>query len=77
MGGLMGRLSVLLLLLGIVLPLGAWLVENLSHICEQVFFNPLPTPLHDALWLSLPLSNLWLWLALRRPGVTRWGLGLA
>lgn len=31
-----------------------------SHICAEVFFDPLPGPLYSLLWLTIPASNAWI-----------------
>jgi len=60
-------------LLGVILPLVAWAVEMKSHICAEVFFDPLPGPLFSLLWLTIPASNAWILLA--KPDHRR-GLGV-
>lgn len=47
-------------LFGVFLPLVAWTVEINSHICAEVFFDPLPGPLFSLLWLTIPVSNAWI-----------------
>lgn len=66
----------LFILLGVFLPTVAWGVECYTHICADTFFNPLPTPLHHALWLTVPLSNAWIALVLFRDFPRRTGLGV-
>jgi len=73
---LSGGFRPLFLLCGVVLPFIAWLVETSTHICAETFFDPLPTPLHHLLWLTVPLSNGWIAALLWREAQRRTGLGL-
>lgn len=49
---------VIILLFGVLLPLGAVSIELVTGICAAIFFDPLPTLWHVALFLAIPLSNL-------------------
>ncbi len=71
-----GCFGPLFLLCGVLLPFIAWFVEVTTRICTSVFFDPLPTPLHQLLWLLVPLSNLWIYLRLYRGNTVSRGLGL-
>lgn len=51
---------------GVLTPLIAVVVERSSHVCEQVFFDPLPTAVHVAAYLGMAGVNLALWIAARR-----------
>lgn len=42
---------------GIFLPIAALVVESLLGICRGVFFNPIPSVLHSALVLTVPIGN--------------------
>jgi hypothetical protein len=50
--------------LGVVYPAMVIVVEALTHICAQNFFDPLPTDWHVAAAAFVPASNLVIWLAL-------------
>jgi hypothetical protein len=60
------RPAAVTLFAGVLLPLAALVAETCFRLCTGIFFNPLPTPLHIALVASVPATNLWTWLALRR-----------
>ena len=49
---------ILFSLFGVVAPLACVVVENLTLLCQQDLFNPLPTTGHLTLVLSVPLTNL-------------------
>jgi len=51
---------------GVALPIAALLFETITGMCRQIFFDPLPTPFHFALYATIPLANARLLLALRR-----------
>ncbi len=53
-------------LFGILLPIAALLFESITGMCRQIFFDPLPTPFHVALYATIPLANVRLLLALMR-----------
>lgn len=69
--------SIYLILFGVLLPLGAATFEVFTRICTSLFFDPLPTVWHAALFFIIPLSNLAVYLAVRgnRIGWLK-GLGL-
>ncbi|SFF51491.1 PEP-CTERM protein-sorting domain-containing protein [Duganella sp. CF458] len=63
-------------LFGVLLPAVALLFESVTGMCRQIFFDPLPTPIHFALYATIPVANVRLLRALMRcealpPG---WGL---
>ena len=43
---------------GVLLPAAAAAFELATHICSEIFFNPLPTIWHILLFYSIPLANL-------------------
>lgn len=51
---------------GVALPVAALLFESITGMCSPIFFDPLPTPFHFALYATIPLANGRLLLALRR-----------
>ncbi|WP_426164336.1 VIT domain-containing protein [Pseudoduganella sp. R-31] len=63
-------------LFGVALPIAALLFESITGMCRQIFFDPLPTPIHFALYATIPLANVRLLLALRRGAALppRWAL---
>ncbi|KQV53995.1 VIT domain-containing protein [Duganella sp. Root336D2] len=63
-------------LFGVVLPIAALLFESFTGMCRQIFFDPLPTPLHFILYATIPLANARLLLALVRGEAVppRWAL---
>ncbi len=65
------RWAKLTLIFGVILPSISILVEATSHICAEVFFDPIPTLWHLLLVVFVPLSNLQLWFAIRRGSTER------
>ena len=61
---------------GVVLPIAALLFESITGMCRQIFFDPLPTPFHFALYATIPLANVRLLLALMRSEALPRGWGL-
>src|SRR5262249_36533841 len=55
--------DILLFAFGIILPLIALGVEVAIHICGQVIFDPIPSPVHILLIAIVPTSNFLLWKA--------------
>jgi hypothetical protein len=51
---------------GVFLPAAAILFESLTGMCRSMFFDPLPTPFHTALFATIPLANWRLLRALAR-----------
>jgi hypothetical protein len=56
----------LTLFAGVILPAAAITVEGTTHICAQIFFDPIPTSWHMLLVLLVPLAQLQVWFAIRR-----------
>ncbi|MGD9683574.1 MAG: hypothetical protein AB7W16_20605 [Candidatus Obscuribacterales bacterium] len=54
------RNKILLFVLGVLLPIAVLLLESLTGVCKQAFFNPIPTPIHCTLVAAVPLGNLFL-----------------
>jgi hypothetical protein len=50
----------------VILPGLAITVESTTHICAQMFFDPIPTSWHMLLVLLVPLAQLHVWFAIRR-----------
>jgi hypothetical protein len=50
--------TTFLFLAGIVLPIAALLIESSSHRFRDVFFDPIPSPLHVVLIALVPFANL-------------------
>lgn len=67
---------VFIALFGVGLPIAALLFEAITGMCRKIFFDPLPTPIHFALYAAIPLANMRLMLALLRGEALppRWGL---
>jgi hypothetical protein len=63
--------TALLLLFGVVLPLGTVVFEFLTGACAGVLFDPMPTIGHVALVAFVPLANLAVWIAVLRSN-ERW-----
>ncbi len=54
------------LFLGVILPAIAITVEASTHMCAEVFFDPIPTVWHLMLVLFVPLAQLHVWFTIRR-----------
>jgi hypothetical protein len=75
-GGVSRKVSAaVLLVFGVVLPLGTVVFEFLTGACAGGFFDPIPTLGHLVLVTFVPLVNLAVWIALYR-GDHRWRTGL-
>lgn len=61
-----GLSDTYVILFGVVLLAGSILVELVTHICASTFFNPLQTVWHVLLIGFVPLSNLLVWLAVKK-----------
>ncbi|NIP23694.1 MAG: hypothetical protein GWN67_06285 [Phycisphaerae bacterium] len=69
--------NVLIILCGVLLPVGALFVELVTGICSEVFFDPVPTIWHVLLFLLIPASNLTVCIAVSKGKVEHYGkLGL-
>lgn len=55
-----------LFVLGVIMPAISITVEASTHICANVFFDPLPTTWHLLLVIFVPLAQLQVWFAIRR-----------
>lgn len=51
---------------GVILPAISITLEATTHICAEVFFDPIPTIWHLALVIFVPLAQLQTWFAIRR-----------
>lgn len=51
---------------GIGIPFSAILLELVSRICAETFFDPMPTVWHTVLVCAVPLANLLVWRELRQ-----------
>jgi len=65
------RPGSVLLVLGILLPLGTVVFEFLTGACSGVLFDPMPTFAHAILTVLVPLVCLAVWATVRN-GQTRW-----
>ncbi len=75
-GGFLGKLSAgVLLLFGVLLPLGTIVFELLTGACAGALFDPIPTMAHLALVTLVPLVNLAVWVAVYRDRL-RWRTAL-
>lgn len=52
------KADYIIVIFGVFIPLITLLVEALMGVCRMVAFNPIPTPLHTLLVLSVPVINL-------------------
>jgi hypothetical protein len=59
---------------GVIMPALSITVEATSHICAEVFFDPIPTVWHLLLVLFVPLAQLQVWFAIRRRATDRLAL---
>src|SRR5690349_2705505 len=59
---------------GVIMPAISITVEATSHICADVFFDPIPTKWHLLLVIFVPLAQLQVWFALRRRAADRLAL---
>lgn len=53
-------------LAGVLLPLAAIVFESITGMCRTIFFDPLPTPFHIAMFATIPLANMRLIAAFNR-----------
>lgn len=53
------------LVLGVLIPVAVIVIECMTRMCASTFFDPLPTPWHVAVALTVPLANAAVWAALR------------
>lgn len=51
---------------GIIMPALSITLEATTHVCAEVFFDPIPTPWHLVLVIFVPLAQLQVWRAIRR-----------
>jgi hypothetical protein len=51
---------------GVIMPAISITVEASTHICAEVFFDPIPTTWHLLLVMFVPLAQLQVWFAIRR-----------
>lgn len=56
---------------GVIMPVISITVESTTHICAEMFFDPIPTPWHVALVIFAPLAQLHVWFVVRRGAITR------
>ena len=73
-----GGPGFLFLAMGVVFPLLVVIVELSTRMCAQDFFDPMPSIWHTLLVIFVPLANLAVWIAARRPARSGlWLLGVA
>ena len=51
---------------GVIMPAISITVEASTHICAEVFFDPIPSTWHLLLVIFVPLAQLQVWFAIRR-----------
>ncbi len=51
---------------GVIMPAISITVEATTHICAEVFFDPIPTIWHLLLVIFVPLAQIQVWFAIRR-----------
>lgn len=61
-----GGKGFLVLLLGVVMPSLSITIETTTHICADIFFDPIPTTLHVIFVIFVPLAQLHSWFAIRK-----------
>jgi len=59
------------LVTGVILPAIAITVEASTNVCAEMFFDPIPTSWHLLLVVLVPLTQLQVWMALRRNDPSR------
>jgi len=59
---------------GVIMPAISITVEATTHICANIFFDPIPTSWHLLLVIFVPLAQLQVWFALRRRQADRLAL---
>ncbi|HEX3249826.1 MAG TPA: hypothetical protein VHS05_10395 [Pyrinomonadaceae bacterium] len=62
------------LVAGVILPAIAITVEATTNVCAHMFFDPIPTHWHLLLVILVPLTQLQVWMALRRNDPSRLGI---
>ena len=55
-----------LFMMGVIMPAISITVEASTHICAEVFFDPIPSTWHLVLVIFVPLTQLQVWFAIRR-----------
>ena len=59
---------------GVIMPAISITVEATTHICAEVFFDPIPTIWHLLIVIFVPLAQFQVWFAIRRGATARLGL---
>jgi len=59
---------------GVIMPTISITLEATTHICADVFFDPIPTIWHLLLVIFVPLAQLQVWFAIRRGDADRLAL---
>jgi len=59
---------------GVIMPTLSITLEATTHICANVFFDPIPTIWHLMLVIFVPLAQLQVWFAIRRVAADRLAL---
>ena len=59
---------------GVIMPTLSITLEATTHICAEVFFDPIPTIWHLLLVIFVPLAQLQVWFAIRRQAADRLAL---
>lgn len=63
--------EMLLLIMGVLLPVGVLCWEYFTHFCGVVFFDPIPTYWHTLMVLLVPAGNYLVWKALRQDEIQK------
>jgi vault protein inter-alpha-trypsin-like protein len=59
---------------GVIMPALSITVEMTTHICAEIFFDPIPSIWHLLLVIFVPLAQLQVWFAIRRRAADRLAL---
>src|SRR5215207_1896717 len=59
---------------GVIMPAISITVEATTHICAEMFFDPIPTIWHLLLVIFVPLAQLQVWFAIRGRAADRFAL---
>jgi hypothetical protein len=76
------KAGILLLIVAVLIPLATLFIEFATGMCADTFFDPMPTLWHVALVAMVPVSNAFVWAAVRfndsrRRALLGWANGVA
>lgn len=70
-------MGILALVFGVLLPLATIMIEAMTHLCADAFFDPLPNWPMTMVVTAVPIINLALWIKLRsEQPITLWWIRL-